>query len=66
MTENLPENLYEVFPLIKAQAASMDEDYVGLFDIKLIHAGLLTINNINDSLPYFIISLHTQGSIRFN
>ncbi|MGB4190964.1 MAG: protein-export chaperone SecB [Rickettsiales bacterium] len=46
---SLQDNLYEVFLIVKAQANSMDEVNMSLFDVKLSYAGLFTINNIEDA-----------------
>ncbi len=44
---NINENIYEVVLRIKAQAISQDKNNLGLFDVKLNYAGLVTLNNVD-------------------
>lgn len=46
---SLQDNLYEVFLTAKAQASSMDEGNLSLFDVKLSYAGLFTIHNVDNA-----------------
>ncbi len=57
-SRSLQENLYEVFLSIKAQATSMDEGDVSLFDTKLTYAGLFTINNVDEEQKETILMIH--------
>lgn len=46
---SLQDNLYEVFLVVKVQANSMDEGNLSLFEVKLVYAGLFTINNVENA-----------------